>query len=389
MDTATAIQKRMDAPTIDLGEPTDEMSHDEFVQKRDEHGLSLGGSEWRDSANIAPWGCARKLYYKKAGVERDYPRRETAAMRSGLRLEGMAREVYAERRGMSCVAHSRALDPPEGFPSWWRGNIDAVFALRVAGLTPDVMERNRQEAIFRSDAPGLHLWENKTRAGFAFRNAIKDSSDAVTMQVVHYEVLLGVPLGVRNVYQPHPEDMAWQEIEFDSALIDAMLELGARFIDAVEAGKPPKRRAPGYRACQHCEWRETCWEGPPPQTADDTAAGLVKLDSAELADLATKFLALGDEIKELKGERDAVRDMIEAEMTIAEVQHAAVGGRRIHAAYSSSVRQRQLIKAILGKDPEWVLQHLKTIDLKAARDDYPALVEEYTGRSKKPRVAVY
>jgi len=266
-----------------------------------ERQLGIGGSDEHHVFSEPPYGCARRLWYDKRGVDQDYPEDETAVMQRGTRLEDLVAELYAERTGRTVERRGTIVSVEHPF---LRVNVDRVI-LNAPG----------------QDGPGV--LEVKTHNYWMFRLAKKRGlQTAHILQVQHALFVTGYRWASYAILHPDSWDLIHFDVERDDALIAQMVDAGAAFWRTVEHGPTPDALPEIDRRCQTCPWRKTCRgdallaathisreELAAPLEQDGSLAELLTdyREAKRMADDSAETLdAVEDALRERLGERQAV-----------------------------------------------------------------------------------
>lgn len=382
-DLNTAVQKTMEAGPR-TGEPVE--SEEDFHAGREGR---IGGSEHGDLLDLEPWGCSRKLAYRKSGARPDEEQEETAAMTSGKRLEPVGRNKYLEDYPSETLrGHNLRFSPPPGLPSWLGANVDAD----ILGVEPLVMTRRASHD--HNYRPEPYIWECKVRDRWGLGRIRQNGMPpAIRFQLLMYQLMAARRYGLIYIYQPHPEDYLVQVNTFDSKDLERVvrvIELGNAFWDMLDRGELPARKEAGYPACQRCPWRETCWQGPPPKRESDIGEELVKVEDPLLASLVREYLDVREEEKSASERKKAISTAIMEGLVEAGHARVQAAGHRVYRTVPEKILRARLIRD-LKATPEgraWLLDHIQSIDTKAVRKDWPELVENNIGTGT-PRLNVY
>jgi hypothetical protein len=287
----------------------------------------IGGSDWRHVLSIEPYGCRRRLWYDKSGIEPDYPEQETGAMKRGKKLERLVVEEFVEVHNRAVWYPDDSVDAAADFfehfgqaakiggrplPVWWRGTPDgAILPL------PDEKQ------------PGV--LEVKTKGPWPFAAVKKDGAPAEEVaQVMHYLGTAGWAAGTIAYFEPVNWSLFPIAVDRDEAVLDQMVTEGNEFWHReVEEGIAPDQLDPRSKQCKGCPWLPTCqgdlsWEG------TDEAEG----DYEPLADPAVAAMV---------AERIAISAVLkDGEAALAEINESLVqivgAGRKILTKDQHKVR---------------------------------------------------
>ena len=265
-----------------------------------ERQLGIGGSDEHHVFSEPPYGCARRLWYDKRGVDQDYPEDETAVMQRGTRLEDLVAELYAERTGRTVERRGTIVSVEH---PWARVNIDRAI-LGVPDRGPGVLEV-------------------KTHNYWMFRQIKKHGlQTGHILQAQHGCKVTGHAWASYAILHPDSWDLIHFDVERDDTLIAQMVDAGAAFWRQVEHGPMPDPLPEIDRRCHTCPWRKTCRgeallaaalisreEFLAPLEQDSSLAELLAdyREAKRMADDSAETLdAVKDALRERLGDRQAV-----------------------------------------------------------------------------------
>lgn len=232
----------------------------------------IGGSDIEAVLNLEPYGCARRLHYRKTGAVPDVPFRITAAMQMGIWAEDGIAKIAAQRTGWKFI--KRAAKQGE---EWEGVHIDRE--IHGARKTPGVAEikcigNNVFWTWVKEGVPlgyvlqlqwGMKLW-NRTWGAMIGWNKDGEENECKIF-----------------------------EIEYDPDLMNAVSAKVEAFWNGVRAGVLPAALPMDDARCEGCGYRATCFTEQWKNVAD---YGSPRMD--HLSDSLSKFLAL----KQIKKETD-------------------------------------------------------------------------------------
>jgi predicted phage-related endonuclease len=278
------------------------MGREQWLESRRK---GIGGSDWRHILSIEPYGCARRCWYDKTGVEADYPEVETGAMRRGKKMERLVVEEFVEVYQVPVWYPDDSINASEDFfqhfgrateiegeqiPEWWIGTPDA--AVVEFGTDPVVLEV-------------------KTKGPFPFAVVKKDGPPAEEQaQAQHY---LGAT-GWRQASIAYFEPVNWSLLPVpvgrDPIALKMMLDAGGEFWRRnVSEGVAPGRLDPRSRACKGCPWFHTCqgevaWDG------IETDGEYTENTDPAVAAMVAERVAIAEVQKDLDAALDTVNQTI-------------------------------------------------------------------------------
>lgn len=261
----------------------------------------IGGSEIHHVFSEPPYGCARRLWLEKRGVQPDYPQNETAVMQRGTRLEELVADLYAEHTGR--LVEKRSMIFSATHP-WALVNID--------------------REIRAEDRDGPGVLEVKTHNYHAFRRVQHEGlAPAHILQVQHALFVTGYSWGAYAILHPDSWQLLRFDVERDETLVGTIAEAGERFWRMVQHGPMPEPLPEIDRRCKTCPWRRSCRGEAllaaahiPPEDSKrklDTDSAFDELlgdyrEAERMADEAEATVeAIKDEIRRRLGEREGVQ----------------------------------------------------------------------------------
>ena len=303
----------------------------------------IGGSNWSDLLGYK-YGCPRKLWYEKRGVEPDFEPEETGPMRRGTLMEPIVLEEFERitgRKTRKVGAHRRM----SMLPAWWIGHPDAGIVGSTDGMGPGILEA-------------------KTCNPWVFRKITQEGvREEDVAQCHHYLALTSRRWGVVVYLEP----VSWQfhiaSVEFDYSLCQTMIDAGSRFWVQVKNGPAPPQLDAKDDRCQRCAYRIGC-QGDALYGSEMASSGDVEdLDDDSLRALMRDY----DDIKEVADESEKLKKEKSAEIVAhlgGDPRTVAIDGRRLHLIQWSGNK----------------------IDKESLEADHPGLLEKY---NKKSFGAVY
>lgn len=197
----------------------------------------IGGSDAASVFNIG-YGCRRRLFYDKRGIEPDYPLDESLIIQLGNLMEPFFADQYAEKTGR-VLSRSESREHPN-YPEA-RVNPDRLIADLTKSATNGVLEIKAQGrgAYSKTKREGLSesyilqeehaMWVTGTEWG-SFQIGNRDSGEST-----HWDV-------ARN------SDIQ-KELETEVPAIWKLIQSDATLPDRLEIDDP---------RCSSCQWRKTC-----------------------------------------------------------------------------------------------------------------------------------
>jgi predicted phage-related endonuclease len=259
----------------------------------------IGGTDWEDILNLRPYGCARRCWYEKRGVEPDYfVDEDKGVLRRGKLLEPFVISEFERKTGRRCYEpacdeNGMLLGRASDLPDWWLG-------------TPDAFIHDEGEG---SDG----VLECKTSSPWVYADVLRNGVPQRTLaQRMHYMALARADWGV----VAYLDVSAWAVLplpfETDQEMIDLMLDVGEKFWQDVQNNVAPERLDAVDTRCKDCPFYPTCqgelvWAG---HEDAKLSKGYDRVDDPALEALVKKRI----EIKRIMKDSESMLDEIHAEM---------------------------------------------------------------------------
>ena len=247
----------------------------------------IGGSDIGAIVNATPYGCARKLWYQKRGIQPDYEVPLRGHLVRGTKLEPLIVEEYEVRTGRK---------------------VRRKKVVRGAGHEAGAMDR-----MILGDRRGPGVLECKTANERAFRGFLRDGLPlSYQLQIQWYMGLARYWWGAFAVLEPSAWRFETFEVEFDPSAFAMVRKMAEEFWRMVQGEGEPQRLPASDKRCGGCEFRHSC-QGVALLDAVDVDADAETIPG--LGSLAAEYLALRD-----------VRDDAEAAMETIKTEAAAMIG---------------------------------------------------------------
>jgi len=207
----------------------------------------IGGSDWQHILSAKypreyKYGCVRKLYYEKIGIEADTPEKITGAMARGSILEPIVAELFEAHSGCTYVSQSpRATElfPGQPVPEWWLGTPDFICRMpdgSLQGLECKTMNRN--------------VWYD------FIDNGLKIS---YKIQAHFYIGLTGLDVFHLAILWADGLDFATEPVPRSDEMLRLMYEAGSWFWDEILPEETPPERPPvSEERCASCPHSQKC-----------------------------------------------------------------------------------------------------------------------------------
>lgn len=222
------------------GVVTEESNREAFLARRR---TMIGGSDIAGCLNIG-WGCRRRVYLEKTGVEPLQPFHGSSATERGIFFEEMAAKFYAMKTG-------RKVRRPPGGASFQAIRDKDYPQLGVHSDFDIVASDDKPPGILSVKVPGLRAFAEAKREGSPRPEYLMQAQYEMSVRRREWASFALVNL---ELFDLVPYDM-----ERDDDLIrearDSALDMWKR----IEAGGPePEKLDPTDRRCQQCPYRINC-----------------------------------------------------------------------------------------------------------------------------------
>jgi len=296
----------------------------------------IGGSDLGDILNLAPYGCARRLWYEKR--EGQDEREDTAAMRRGRFGEDAAAEEYERLTGRKVrrASYLQHRDVP-----YFCAHID------------------RHIVAFDDRGPGV--LEIKCPGEFSFKRIRRDGlPEAYIAQLQWYLYMTGWRWGSWMIMHLDRWESVWFDVERDDAMIDGLVREAHAFWAKVENGPAPDALDAKDKRCTRCPYQTRCHG----EDYWPEYSGEVEYD-ASLAPLIHEYAEIRAVYDEASEVLESVQDRIRAAM-----------------------RERQCVETP-GARIYYAAQKRTSIDAKALKRDYPDLAAKYERTTQFRSLRIY
>ncbi|MEN6320717.1 MAG: YqaJ viral recombinase family protein [Syntrophaceae bacterium] len=305
----------------------------------------LGGSDIASVFNIG-YGCARRLWYEKTGVEPDYPK-DTFHLRRGNILEPVAAMLYAQETGKKIRKRNLRL-------------IDEERPYLTALLDREVVKDERGPGVLEIKCPGLRGYLDVKRKG---------AMDDYVLQLQMYMWLRKANFGAFCFFSAELAEIFHFEVLPDEELIAKVLEGAAAFWQLVQNRTIPDKLDKKDKRCLKCTHGTTC-QGITNEeylAFANTAEGLEIVLDDELDRYVNEYWdvkAVKDEADEMM---DGVKEKIKMRMEAIKSAKVQIGNSKVHYTDVTSNR--------------WDTRKLALV--------HPELEKEFKKPSVSKRLALY
>ena len=299
-----------------------------------ERTIFIGGSEQADLLNIAPYGCARRLWLnKREPIEQDLS--DNPHIRRGNLFEPVAAEEYSRLTGRKL---RRCGLIREGY--------------RAANL-------DRHIVAFNERGPGV--LEIKCPTDMTCRQYRRDGlPTGYSLQLNWYMDLTGWSWGSFAVLNAADASLLWFDVDYDAGLAALQREKAADMWRMVENGPMPEGQSPDSKACARCVFFDRCHPNETP--AEDTGE-LVQISTPEIASAIADYAAAHEVASEAEALKEEAKAQIKA--LIGDATAVDAPGARVY--HRSSTRETVDSKLLKKQFPEAAQACSKTTTVKALR----------------------
>lgn len=253
-----------------------------------ERKTGIGGSDIASVFSIG-YGCRRRLWYDKRGVEPDFPREENGPMALGKLLESYFADHYARITGRQVAVREVAYHPEH---------------------SELLVHADRMVYDPARPAPGVLEIKSMGRGAY-FNVKRKGLPEDYILQLQHGMLVTGATwgsfaIGCRDFGVSRPQDLLWWDLEREEEVHKEILREGPIFWAQVENGPAPDALGPDDARCQECAFSVSC-QGNALQPA-------VKADDYEVDESLAALVREYVDRRELKKEAELLLDDTKAEL---------------------------------------------------------------------------
>lgn len=314
----------------------------------------IGGSDAADLLQLAPFGCRRKLWYDKKGVEPDYPFNETYHVRRGTALEPIAIAEFLQEFNalwVTRIGGATAQKPPT-MGSWPHVTMDdyPFIGCHVDGY------------IAMPGREGTGVLEIKVPSARHFASIKASGTPPLSWQVqAQWNMMVtGLKWAAIGVFNPDLFKILRFEMGADGDLQKQMRGAANVFWATLTTDENPYDKLPtGDDRCDKCQWRTKCkgigqtMAAALPHEQIDVAKRLFVTDNSPgLVNLVDAYVAAAEEKREAVKFYDALKEELQDKLAGENVIIA--DGRKVFAqetqvpiaAKAAYVQKRVTLKII-------------------------------------------
>lgn len=292
----------------------------------------IGGSDVADVFSIEPYGCKRRLWYEKTGVEADFPK-ESYHLRRGTMLEPLAASLYAEETGRTIRKNNAKL-------------IDEQYPFMAAHLDREILKDERGVGVLELKCPSARAYYDVQKGG---------AQEAYILQMQHYLRVRKADWGSYGFFSAELADLFHFDVYRDDELIEKMIEGELAFWEMVKRKEIPEQLASSKdKRCKNCNYGITCRGLVPDESVSDDLLTMVADEEFDgIVEDYWKAKAIYDDAEEYY---EGIKDRIKAKMEAYDLAYGLVNGTKVY--YPT-----------LGGRNTW--------NGKALEKDHPELIEKY------------
>lgn len=286
----------------------------------------LGGSDIASVMGVGRYGCAKKLFLDKTGVQKDEDDSDRMELRRGHRLEHIAASLYEEKTGRSVYYTSPMT----------------VLGKPHLSVTMDRLTYKKDDE--KKENPG-YLELKVVGRGSWYKIKKEGLIDDYILQVQYGCAVGGLSWGAYGIYCPDLDDFMEWDVEADKELGAILLDKADDFWNFnVECGVEPDALPEDSPPCGVCPWSLTC------RGKSLAEIGAAKTFSRpDLEPLAAKYREISGMEKEIEDAKASVRE--ELLEKIAREPGSYVFGR-FSATFTKAEQKRFSGEALKKEHPE-------------------------------------
>lgn len=203
---------------------------------------AIGGSDWCDILRIAPYGCARRAFYRISGAMPDTDDKSNKYMDRGKRMQDIILDLYEEATNHN-VSRETSSNP-----------------LTFYGDKP-YLSANLDGVVYIGDKPVINV-ECKTMGANTFKDYMSSGLPEQYVFQVQYQMWLsGCHTTHVAILWPDGWEFEIEEVKADENIHRQLAQIADLFWQAIIDGKAPERLPERAFTCWDCQYRVTCWSG--------------------------------------------------------------------------------------------------------------------------------
>lgn len=239
------------------------MTREEFLAERR---TGIGGSDCDSLFDLLPYGCRRRLWNTKRGVETDFEVDVTSQMERGTMLEPLVAELYQRKtdRAVVTIGVVRDIEHPELLVHCDRviskqPYDSAKWRLEHESLA-DLSDEELQLYCYNWDLYGpwgVLVIKTGNREMF-HRYKAEGLPAAHVLQVQHAMSVTGLSWGAFALFWPDGWKMLLFDYDRNEGLIQTVKMTALDFWHLVQNGPAPAPLPPSDERCDGCQYRHSC-----------------------------------------------------------------------------------------------------------------------------------
>lgn len=266
----------------------------------------IGGSDVADVFSIEPYGCKRRLFYEKTGVEADFPK-ESYHMRRGTRLEPVAANFYQEETGRAIAVNPAKL-------------IDREYPFMAAHIDREIMDDTKGPGVLELKCPSTRMFYDVQRRG---------AQEAYILQLQHYLRVKGLEWGSFGFYSSELDDLFWFDTERDERLIQEIIKGECAFWDQVGRKEIPDQLSNKKdKRCEKCNFGITC-RGLVVDGGVDVA-DIITIDDPEFDQFVADYWKAKAIYDDAADYYEGIKDRIKERMEAHDLAYGSVNGTKVY-----------------------------------------------------------
>jgi predicted phage-related endonuclease len=286
----------------------------------------LGASDLGDVFQIEPYGCRRKLWYKKTGTEPDYPDGDNFNFRRGHRLEPLGASLYAQETGQKIRRRNQII-------------VDDKYGWMGCHLDREIVKDDRGPGVLEVKSPTMRVFLDVKRKG---------ANEAYVLQLQQMLNLRKALWGAYAFYSAELDDLFHFEVLRDDELIAKIVEGSVAFWELVKRHEAPEKLEKKDKRCMRCNYQHSC-QGITPEeylAFVDPGEGIEIVFDEELERYAEERWSIKEIRDEANEMYDAVNDKIRLRMEAIGSEKVQVGRSKVYFTTVTTNRlDRKLLKA--------------------------------------------
>jgi predicted phage-related endonuclease len=270
----------------------------------------LGASDLGDCFSIPPYGCKRKLWYKKTGTAPDYPESDNFNFRRGHMLEPLGASLYAQETGQKIRRRNQII-------------LDDQYDWMGCHLDREIVKDERGPGVLEVKSPTMRVFMDVKRKG---------ANEAYLLQMQQMLNLRKASWGAWAFFSAELADLFHFEVLRDDELIAKIIEGAAAFWELVKRRTAPDKLEKKDKRCMKCGFQNSC-QGITPEeylAFADAGEGVEIVFDEELEQYAEERWSIKEIRDEANGMYDAVNDKIKLRMETLGASKVQCGGSKVY-----------------------------------------------------------